>query len=329
MVSAGRTGAAAAGAAALALALVAGGAGAAPPVKAADPARASTVDPKRRELRAKTEATLARLSDGLAGTSGYLIRDLGTGETFARNADVVFPAASTIKLPVVLELFKQAEEGGFDLSAPLTIEPKSRVEGGGVLERFVEPYPALSAAHLAVLMMDFSDNYATNLLIDRIGMERVGRRMAGWGFADTLLRRKMMDTAAARAGRENVSTPRDMAGLLEKLQRGELLSPEHTRRVIAIMKGDAGTWIKRGLPATIEVADKEGDLEGVRCDSGLVFVPGAGPSDPSRPFAISVMTAYLADGEAGVVHIGAVARAAFDYFLALSQSSEHGRRLGA
>ncbi len=329
---------AAAGAiAAAALALLAGGVAATtPPTVAAPPdaaapagERPAAVDLKRRDLRSATETTLARLSDGLAGAGGYLIRDLGTGETFARNADVVFPAASSIKLPIIIELYKRAEEGGIDLDAPVPIEPKARVEGGGVLEKFAEPYPVLSAAQLAVLMMDFSDNFATNVLIDRIGLERVGRRLARWGFDDTLLRRRMMDTAAARAGRENVTTPRDMAGLLEKLQRGELLNPEHTRRIIAIMKRNAGTWIKRGLPATAEVADKEGDLDGVRCDSGLLFVPGPGPSDPPRPVVISVMTAYLADDEAGVVYIGAVARAAHDYFLTLSRSTEYGRRLPA
>ncbi len=314
-----------AGALVLGMAVTAAGAAPAP-----DP----LAEPKRRELRGKLEAALAGLASDLEGSSGYLVRDLTTGETFERNADAVFPAASVIKLPVLLELLRQAEEGTVDLSRPVAVDPQARVEGGGVLEKWSEPYPALTAGHLAVLMMDFSDNYATNLLIDVVGMERVGRRLKGWGLRDTLLRREMMDVEAARAGRENVSTPRDLVTLLERLHRGQLLDPEHTRRAIAIMKRNEDTPprrtpIKRGLPPDVEAADKEGELDGVRCGAGIVFVRGAPPGAGDRPFALAVMTAYLKDDAAGEAYISAVTRAAYDYFRTVALSSEHGRRLGS
>lgn len=290
------------------------------PAAGAAAAAAPTAEPKRADLRARTERGLARLSDDLVGVPGYVIRDLATGETFERNADAVFPVASVIKLPILLELLRQAEEGTIDLSRAVPIDPAARVEGGGVLEKWSEPYPALSAWQLAVLMMDFSDNFATNLLIDLVGMDRVDRRLRSWGLRETRLRRRMLDLEAARSGRENVSTPREMAALLERLHRGRLLGAAGTERALAVMKRNEGTPIKKGLPPGVESADKNGELEGVRCGAGIVLVPG-------RPFILAVMTAYLRDEAEGERYIGAVARTAHDYVATLARSSEHGRRL--
>ena len=298
---------------------------------AAETARpaAPTREPKRAEFRRKTEERLARLVSGLQGASGYVIRDLAGGEGFEKDAGAVFPAASTIKLPIFLDLLKRSEEGRLDLARPVPIDPKTRVEGGGVLEKWSEPYPVLSADQLTVLMMDFSDNYATNVLIDLVGMDSVQKRLDAWGMRETLLRRRMMDLDAARAGRENVTTPREMAGLLERLYRGEVLNAAHTRRAIEIMKRNEKTPLKRGLPPGVPAADKDGDLDGLRCDSGIVFVAGrsADGADAARPFVISVMTAYLQDDRAGEAFIGEVTRVAWDYFEALARSTEYGRKI--
>src|SRR5207249_2243050 len=117
-------------AAALALPLLlAFGPGLAVPAGAQDAAR-------RAALRERLQATLLRLSADLDGVPGYLMRDLASGESLERNADVVFPVASVIKLPVLLELYRQAEEGTLDLARRVPVDPKARVEGGGVLEKW-------------------------------------------------------------------------------------------------------------------------------------------------------------------------------------------------
>jgi beta-lactamase class A len=137
-----------------------------------------------------------------------------------------------------------------------------------------------------------------------------------------------MDLEAARAGRDNVTTPREMTALLDRLYRGGILSAEHTRRAIDIMKRNQGTPIKRGLPPGAEAADKSGELDGVRCDSGIV-IPGRAGGAPGEagPFAISVMTAYLKDDAAGEAFISDVTRAACDYFAAVGRSTEFVRRM--
>ena len=124
-----------------------------------------------------------------------------------------------------------------------------------------------------------------------------------------------------------------MVTLLDRLYRGGILGAENTRRAIDIMKRNEGTPIKRGLPPGAQAADKSGELDGLRCDSGIVFVPGraggapTGTQDGTRPFAVSVMTAYLKDDAAGEVFISDVTRAAYDYFGAIARSTEHGRKM--
>jgi beta-lactamase class A len=286
----------------------------------ADAREAPPRDPRHAALRSRLVERLSRLVAELEGSSAYVIRDLAGDDLFERNGDAIYPAASTIKLPILLDLFKRAEEGSIDLSRPVRIDPAARVEGGGVLEKWSEPYPVLSADQLAVLMMDFSDNYATNLLIDLVGMETIQARLRTWGLKKTLLRRRMMDFEAARAGRDNVATPREMVFLLSRVYRGEILNPADTRRAIDIMTRNEGTPIKKGLPPSARAADKEGELDGVRCDSGIVLVPGdpggasEGSSGSMRPFALSVMTARLKDEAAGEAFIRDVAAAACDYF---------------
>ncbi|MGH9798453.1 MAG: serine hydrolase [Candidatus Polarisedimenticolia bacterium] len=202
-------------------------------------------------LRRQLVERLERLRSELPGAAGYCIRDLGSGETFEADAGAVYPAASTIKIPVLLSPLRLAQEGTIDRHRPIPIDPAARVEGGGVLETWSEPYPALSAAHLAALMMDFSDNFATNLLIDRVGMDRIGIDLRAWGLRDTRLRRRMMDLEAARAGRENVTTPRDLVTLLERLHGGGILDAAHTVRALSMMKRRGSVYSASGSSAPL------------------------------------------------------------------------------
>jgi len=131
----------------------------------------------------------------------------------------------------------------------------------------------------------------------------------------------MMDIAAAGRGDENVSTPHEMARLLELIYKGKALNKEGADELIKQLKTlKKDSYLSYELPADVELADKPGSLDGVRTDSGIVFVK-------SRPFAISVMTAYDRDEKAAERAIGEVALGAYHYFDMRGKTSEYGRVL--
>jgi len=165
-----------------------------------------------------------------------------------------------------------------------------------------------------------SDNTATNLLIDRVSLESVNDTLKRLGLRQTRLQRRMLDLEASRAGRENLSTPREMAALLELLHQGKVLEAQHAALALEILKYPKDTPLRRGLPAGVELADKPGEMPGVACDSGIVLLPG-------RPYAISVMTTYVREEEAGRRVIAGVSRRVYAYFERLARSNAYGVRL--
>ena len=275
-------------------------------------------DAKAAELRQKLVTSLDKTAAGLNGVMGYSIVDLTTGDRIERLPSTVFSTASTIKLAILYEFFKQADEGTLSLDAIRPLDRRQVVGGSGVLAELTAP--ALPLRDYAILMVVLSDNTATNVLIDAVGMSKVTTRMASLGLKETRLRRKMIDLAAARRGDENVSTPGEIARLLEILYRGDGLAKESQEALLAILKKSKSTSMRRGIPAGVPVANKPGSLEGIEVDAGIVYVQG-------RPYVLSVMTSYLTENAAGESAITAVSRAAFEYFNRLARSSEYGRAI--
>ncbi|MBN2205893.1 MAG: serine hydrolase, partial [Candidatus Aminicenantes bacterium] len=152
-------------------------------------AAAVAVD-KAAVLDRKFEAELRAVAEALDGVMGYAIKDIKTGKTFLLNEDEVFPQASSIKIAILLEVFKRAEEGALNLDERLELPAAKKVAGSGILFYLSDPAPALSVRDLAVLMVVLSDNTATNLLIDRVGMDAVNKRLDGLGLPRTRLRRR-------------------------------------------------------------------------------------------------------------------------------------------
>ena len=264
------------------------------------------------KLRARIEA----VDRGLDGVLGVSVKDLKGGMSYELRPQEPFPQASSIKLAVLYELYRQAEEGRVDLGE-ITRPPLPRVAGGGVLQVLGDKV-SLTWRDVAVLMMGWSDNAATNVLIDRVSMDAVNRRLDGLGLHATRLRRKMMDLDAARRGDENVSNPGEMRQLVEAMYAGTGLSRERARDMMAVVAVPKDSPFRVPLPETLVVADKPGSLEAVRCVTAIVDLPG-------RPYAVSIMTTYLrrdADGEAAIREISA---ALYDTFDRLSRSSDLGR----
>lgn len=199
-------------------------------------AQAPQPNPLAGDLKLKLAKQLQQMAAEFDGVMGIAVKDLGTGETFFANADTVFPQASSIKIPILLELFRQARAGTLKLDERVDVKKAQMAAGSGVLLHFSDAGSALSLRDLAVLMIVLSDNTATNVLIDRVGMQNVNDNLRRLGLTQTRLQRIMLDVDSQRASRENLSTPREMVLLLEMLDAGKTLDPKSTQAALEILK---------------------------------------------------------------------------------------------
>src|SRR5580765_3154638 len=263
-------------------------------------------------LRASFERRVQEIATRVDGVVGYTILDLTTGERIAHLGGETFPTASAIKLAIVYELFQQAAEHRINLEETMTLDRRQAVGGTGVLVEMGTP--TLSIRDYAVLMVTLSDNTATNVLIDRLGIDRIAARLQGLGLSGTKLRRHMMDTGAARRGDENVSTPDELAKLLRAMN-------ETMPDAIALLKKPKENRLRKGLPEGVASADKSGELEGVRVDAGVVYAK-------NRPYVLCVMTTFLKDEAEGERAIEEISRVAYEYFSRLGAGGVLGRLNG-
>ncbi len=271
-------------------------------------------------LHAKLDADLNRAADRLHGVMGYAIKDLTTGESFYRNASLVFPTASSIKLAVLLELMRQDQEGKLSLDEKHTVRhielPPGDVDP--ILHMLGDGTATMALRDVATFMVVLSDNGATNILIDRVGMANVNAEIARLGLSQTKLRRHMIDIEAARQGNENVSAPGELSALLEKVHGGSVLDAAHTKVFFDLIGLPKDSMFNKALPSTVRIEDKPGELDAVRCDAGIIEIP-------NHPFLMTVMTTYLECNTEGERAIKEVARMVYDYFDRLSRSSSWGR----
>jgi beta-lactamase class A len=272
----------------------------------------------------KLEAAVQQVDRDLDGTMGVAIMDLTDRRTLLLNPDSVFAQASSIKVAVLAELYRQQQQseqgvaGKAKLSDPYTVDSNDLVADSFIMGGLTPGVTRVTNRDLATFMVAVSDNSATNVLIDRVGMANVNAMLDSLGLGHTRLQRKMMDVKAAQAGRENLSTPRDMMTLFADLYLGKVLNQTLTDDFFKVLSTPKPSDIPRYLPEDVVIANKPGELAGVRNDVGIAFVP-------NRPFVIVVMTAYLKHEHDGNDAIAKIAEAAYDYFDRVGRSSEYGR----
>ena len=279
---------------------------------------------KQQVLWDKLESQVRDIDRNLDGVMGVAIEDLATGQKFLLHEDDVFPQASSIKITVLAELYHQAQisaggaSGKAKLTDPYVVNQKDLVQDSDIMSGLTPGVTRVTNRDLATMMIAVSDNSAANVLIDRVGMENVNALLDSLGLAHTRLRRKMMDLKAASEGRENISTPREMMTLLEQIYRGKVLNKEMTDDFLKMLSTHKYSAVSRDLPEGVRSADKPGELEGVRTDSGIVFAA-------NRPYVISVMTSYLHNEPDGAEAIARISLAAYRLFDRLGRASEYGR----
>ena len=272
----------------------------------------------------KLQSTVAETDRDLDGVLGVAIFDLTGGQTLLLHPDNTFPQASSIKIAVLAELYHQAQQsaegvaGKAKLTDLYTVQQSDIVPGSDIMEGLSPGVTRVTLRDLATMMIAVSDNSATNVLIDRLGMDNVNALLDSLGLKATRLRRRMMDVKAAAEGRENVATPREMMTLLTALYRGKVLNKELTADYFKMLSTHKDSPIRKTVPGDVPSADKPGELEAVRTDSGVVLLK-------NRPFVICVMTTFLRHEEEGQAAIRKITAAAYSYFDRVGRASQYGR----
>jgi beta-lactamase class A len=273
---------------------------------------------KQQILWQKLESQIQEIDQHLDGVMGIAIEDLTTGDHFFLHESEVFAQASSIKITVLANLYLEAQQGKLKLTDPYTVQSSDLVPDSDIMNGLTPGVTRVTLRDLATMMVAVSDNSATNVLIDKVGMQNVNAMLDSLGLSHTRLRRKMMDLQAAKEGRENISTPREMMQLLDAMYHGKVLNKESTADFFKMLSTGKASFIPRDLPPDLKVANKPGELEAVRNDSGIVFVEG-------RPYVICVMTGYLRNERDGEDAISKVSLATWRMFDRLSRATEYGR----
>src|SRR5689334_22866185 len=234
------------------------------------------------EARREIMRRLTELCQHFSGRLGIAARHLGTGEELAINAEESFPTASSIKIAVLIELYRQAQAGELAVCERWKYTPRDRTLGSGLLADMDDGLE-LTLRDLAVLMMAISDNSATNILIGRLGKEKINATVRAAGVTGMELRNPI-DFDLIRQSNDNlaVGTPAAFVALLAALWEGRILEPKHRDAALKIMRIQKYIDpMRRYLPydpyaaefgesQELWIASKTGSLSGVRCQSGLI-----------------------------------------------------------
>jgi beta-lactamase class A len=281
-------------------------------------AQASAQTPEAIILQHKTQARLQHIIHHSRAVTGLEVIDLTNGKSvFSFNSRISFPQASAIKIPVLMTIFKQANQGKFNLSDKRTVKQADVVGGTGVLKEMKMPV-SLSIRNICALMMSLSDNTAANVLIELAGMKSVNAVMKSLGFDKTVLRRKMMAIKASAEGRENLSTPADAARILKLLYDGKFINQKKSSKIISFMKKPARTesYLAAGLPDSVPMAFKYGGLKEVKTEWAIVLLQ-------ARPYAVAVMQNDIWDKKKDHA-IKNISSVLYRYFWRLGHSTKYG-----
>ena len=212
------------------------------------------------------------------GKVSLFAKNLDTGETYALNADDRVRTASTIKIAVMIEAFARVDKGDLKWTDELVLTKEKKVSGSGILGELSDGL-RLTLRDAVNLMMILSDNTATNLVLDVLTTDAVNARMESLGFKNIKIMRKIGSGGESVAGKDpenkkfglGMATPREMVLVMEKLDRGEIVSPAVSKEMIELMKREQGrNAVGRSL-WNVPMASKYGALDRLRSSIAILY----------------------------------------------------------
>ena len=239
-----------------------------------------------------------------AKTNVYIYLESTNNKTvFKKNENKILSAASIIKIPVMIEVMEQVKEKKFKLQDKITLSEKDKVSGSGVLKSNKSGLK-LTIYRLVYLMITESDNTATNMLINKVGMQAINIRMQKLGLTKTFLQLLIMDFEAASQGKDNYTSAYETAILLKKIYNNQIATPDLCQIMINILKKTKNNKaILKFLPS-VPVAHKTGSLYNIYGDTGIIYT--------ERPFILSIFVQGQTIEKSEKI-IGDIAKISFEY----------------
>jgi beta-lactamase class A len=253
------------------------------------------------------------------GTFAVAYQDLSDGSTLLINEKEMFHAASTMKTPVMIEVFRQARDGRFGLEDSMTVKNEfSSIVDGSLYKMDLSEdsddsmYRRINGKatirELVYQMITVSSNLATNILIDLVDAKSVTTTMRGLGASDILVLRGVEDGKAFERGLNNVTTAYDLMVIMRAIAEGKAVDPSASKAMTEVLLDQKfRDLIPAHLPEEVRVAHKTGSITGVRHDSGFVLLPDG------RVYVLVLLSKGLEDPEAGKRAMGEVSRLMYDY----------------
>lgn len=279
------------------------------------------VFPEAEPKRAVLATRLQEIAADFPGTVGVYTKNIETGEDAKLNADKTFPMASTFKVPVMVQIFRDVDAGKISLDERVELTAENRRPGSGLLH-LMAPGLKPTINDLLYFMITISDNEAADILLERAGAERVTATVRSFGINDLRVDRSTAQLirnwiAAPNKtfveDKRDQSSPRAMADLLIKIQKGEAASPDSCKKMIGILKEqEFNQRIPRYLPPGTPVAHKTGTIGFTTNDAGIIEIN-------KQHVVLAVFTlksnldVSMDSSESTIAKIG---RAVYDYFSA-------------
>jgi beta-lactamase class A len=252
------------------------------------------------------EGFLAGVRGRFRGSISYYVEDLQTGQAIVWNENQPLPAASIIKLPIAVTVFEQGLAGKVRLEDEVVLKATDKADGSGVLKR-TRTGTRLTVASLLELMLQRSDNTATNILTDLLGLEEINAACRRQGLATTCMPRYIMDLEARDNRIENYTSAADMARLLKALYGRRILDEASSARLLEILKGQhVRDRLPRYLPPGVVVAHKTGLMKDACHDVGILY-------GRNHDYVVAVLTTDFGSFTQAKQAIGRIGRAVYQY----------------